>query len=66
MSQTEEFTGAMCGGVVKQSEFFKDPMRYMMAYILPDKQFAKYVKLKNAGKDKEAKQIFDKHARSAI
>lgn len=58
---------AICGGVVKQSEFMKDPMRYMMAYIMPDDKFEEYVELKNKDWDgKEAKQLFDKYARSAI
>ncbi len=58
--------GAICGGVVKQSLFDKEPMGYMMAWIMPDKWFEKYKKLKEAKKDKEAEAIFNKHAWSAI
>lgn len=58
--------GSMCGGVVKESVFKADPMAYMMAWIMPDNYFKQYVAAKNKGDDKKAKQLFDKHAWSAI
>lgn len=58
--------GAICGGVINQSLFDSDPWAYMMAWILPDKQFEKYKKLKEANKDKEAEKVFEKYAWSAI
>jgi len=63
---SSESNGAVCGGVVMQSEANKNPMAYMMAWIMPDKQFAEYKKLKEAGNSKEANKIFDKYARSVI
>lgn len=61
-----ETNGAVCGGVVKQSEFEKDPWGYMMAYIMPDDKFEQYKSLKEAGDRKAASKFFDEHARSAI
>jgi len=58
--------GAICGGVVKESEFMKDPMAYMMAYVMPDDKFVEYASLKDSYKDKEAKKLFDEFAWSAI
>lgn len=58
--------GAICGGVINQSLFDSDPWAYMMAYILPDKQFDIYKKLKKAKKEKEAGMIFKKYAYSPI
>ena len=57
---------AICGGVVKQSVFEKEPMGYMMAWIMPDEHFEEYKKLKEAKKDKEAEKVFEKYAWSAI
>lgn len=64
--QPEKQYGYICGGVVKQSLFEEEPMGYMMAFILPDQHYDSYVKLKQAGKNKEAEAIVDKHAWSAI
>lgn len=58
--------GAICGGVVKESEFMKDPMEYMMSYIMPDDKFDEYVKLKDINDDKKAGELFNQHAWSAI
>jgi hypothetical protein len=58
--------GAMCGGVISKSLFDSDPWAYMMAWYMEDKWFEKYKALKNAGKDKKATKIFNRHARSAI
>ena len=62
----EQNNGAICGGVVKESEFMKDPMAYMMAYIMPDDKFQEYVHLKDTNDDKQAKKLFDEFAWSAI
>ena len=50
--------GAICGGIVKESEFEKNPTAYLMCFILPDKWYEKYVKLLKEGKKKEASKIF--------
>ena len=62
----EQTGGSICGGVVSESTFRKDPWAYMMAYTLPDDKFKKYVALMKAGKDKEAKKIFNRYSYSAI
>ncbi len=53
---------AICGGVINQTEFYKDPTKYMMWFILPDEIFKRYLK----ANDKERKQIFNKYAYSII
>jgi len=58
--------GAICGGVIPLSKFTKDPYAYMMAFVMPDEHYDKYIELKKAGKAKEATAIFDKYARSNI
>ncbi len=58
--------GAICGGVISKSLFDSDPWAYMMQYYMEDKYFNKYKALKAFGKDKEARKLFEKHARSAI
>lgn len=68
---SKEFEGAICGGVISQSKDRADEKKYgvwanAMCYVMPDKWFKKYVELKNAHKDKEAKKIFDEHAWSKI
>lgn len=57
---------AICGGVVSQSKFFSDPGLYMLCFILPDPQYEKWLKLKELGKEKEAKRLFKKYSGSAI
>jgi hypothetical protein len=58
--------GSICGGVIPDSIFNKDPWAYMMAYTMPDKIYKKYALLVKSGKEKEAKILFDKHAYSHI
>ena len=58
--------GAICGGVVSQSQFLKDPDAYMMAFVMPDKQCKQYYTLKTQGKNKEADKLFRKYAISQI
>lgn len=65
-------TGSICGGIIKESEFnriAKNPQSLysiMMAFVMPDKQYKKYYKLKDDGKDKEATKLFEKYAWSII
>lgn len=59
-------SGAICGGVVKLSEFNKHPMHYLMAYYMADDKFEEYKQLKESGDTKAASKFFDKWARSAI
>ncbi len=63
--------GAVCGGIISQTQWEKDSKRFgiwanMMAYILPDKQYKKYILFKKQNKDKEATKIFEKYAISQI
>ena len=58
--------GAICGGIVKESEFEKNPDRYLMCFILPDDKYVKYWTLRLEGKLKEANEIFKKYAWSII
>lgn len=59
-------TGAICGGMIKQSVFMQRPMAHMMALVMPDKQFDKYKGLIETGNEKEAKVLRDKYAWSVI
>lgn len=61
-----KFNGVMCGGVINETLFQSDPMQYMMSYVMPDDKFEQYVKAKNDGNDKHAKELFNKYARSII
>jgi len=57
---------AICGGIVKESEFLKEPIGYMMALVLPDEYFDKYIRLLKEGKRKDANKIIKEHAWSPI
>ena len=57
---------AMCGGVVPESKFLKDPMAFMMCFVMKDKYYKKYIKLLKDGKKKEASKIFNKYVWSVI
>lgn len=59
---------AVCGGVISESFLKKqtDPYGYMMAMVMPDKEFEEYKKLVEAGKNEEATKLFDKHAWSQV
>jgi hypothetical protein len=59
----EKTASAMCGGLISETKFLSDPWAYMMAWYMPDKQYARYVATKD---EKKRKQLFDKYARSAI
>lgn len=63
--------GSICGGVISNSKFVKEMKKYgiwvdMMAYILPDKQYDKWVSYKKLGKDKQADKIFERYSYSQI
>lgn len=63
--------GSICGGVISQSmdrEMTKKHGTYvtMMCYVLPDKQYKKYISLKRQGKNKEATEIFERFSCSII
>jgi len=65
---------AICGGVISVSQLHKDMKKYgvwadMMSFVLPDKQYAKYIALLKKGdlkSQKKADAIFDKYAISQI
>lgn len=62
--------GAICGGVISISMLKKamkqDAWASAMAFVLPDKQYNKFIEYKKQGKEKEAKKIFDRYAISQI
>ena len=59
--------GAICGGVISLSMAKKDTEgAYLMAFVLPDKQYVRYIALKKQNKEKEAHKLFEKYARSQI
>ena len=71
MENKREWGGAICGGVISQTMDRKLTKKHgvwatAMAYILPDKQYAKYVSFKKKGKEKEASKIFERFAYSQI
>lgn len=62
---------SICGGVISKSMDRRLTKKYgvwatAMCYVLPDKQYAKYIAFQKAGEEKEAKKIFDKYGRSII
>ena len=62
---------AICGGVIPFSQVTKnikkgDIWADMMAYIMPDKHYNRYIELLKADKKKEATKIFEKYAVSQI
>lgn len=61
---------AICGGVISMSmhkkNMKKDIWADAMAFVMPDKQYAKFITYKKAGKKKEASKLFDKYAISQI
>lgn len=60
---TEKQSGAICGGVISQSKFDSDPWAYMMAWVMPDDKYKKYINEKDR---KKQQKIFEKYARSVI
>ena len=56
-------SGSMCGGVIKQSTFDKEPMGYMMCYMIPDEHWEEYINEKDK---KKQHLLFKKWAWSAI
>lgn len=58
--------GAICGGVVSESEFLKNPDVCLMCFIMPDDAYKRYEKLLKEGKEKEASDLFKKYAWSVI
>ncbi len=61
---------AICGGVISMSmhnkNMKKDVWADTMAFVMPDKQYAEFIKLKKEKKEKEAKKLFDRYAISQI
>ncbi len=62
--------GSICGGVISLSQHKKNMRKNiwadMMAFIMPDKQYTRFIKLKQQGKEKEAQKVFDRYAISQI
>jgi len=63
-------SGAICGGIISSSTLKKamkkDVYACMMAFVMPDKQYNKFIGYKKQGKEKEAKKLFDRYAISQI
>ena len=62
---------SICGGIMSMSMMKKGIKKYgayfgMMSFLMPDKQYTRWVKYKKQNKDKEAKKLFDKYAMSQI
>jgi len=62
----EKTGGSICGGVVSESKFKKNPWAYLMAYTMPDIRYNQYIILKKLGKEKEAQKLFNRYAYSHI
>lgn len=58
--------GIICGGVVKQSEFFKNPMAYLICYVLPDKDYEKWEQAVKNRDWERARKIVKRKAWSPI
>lgn len=57
---------AICGGVISDSKFQKDPMAYMMCFVMPDDKFKEYeVAVKNKDQ-KKRRELFSQYAMSVI
>ena len=54
---------SMCGGVIKQSTFDKEPMGHMMCFMIPDEHWEEYINEKDK---KKQHLLFKKWAWSAI
>ena len=65
-----EEKGAICGGVISLSMHKRNMKKNIwadaMAFVMPDKQYENFISYKKAGKEKEAKKIFDRYAISQI
>ena len=59
-------TTIVCGGIVDETTFYQDPLRYMMARILKDLEYKDYVKLLRKSEDRrhsfKSRQEFKNHA----
>jgi hypothetical protein len=63
--------GAICGGVISQSQLNKDMKKYgvwadMMCYVMKDCWYKRYVKYLKNKETKKADKVFYKHAYSMI
>jgi hypothetical protein len=63
--------GAICGGVMSFSQNKRLMKKEgiwagLMSYLMPDKQYKKWVDYKKQGKEKQAKKLFDRYAISQI
>ena len=63
-------SGAICGGVISfsmhKANMKKDIWADAMAFIMPDRQYNKFIILKKQNKEKEARKIFERYAISQI
>lgn len=63
-------SGAICGGVISFSmlkkAMKKDIWACAMSFVMPDKQYTRFIALKKQGKDKEADKVFERYAISQI
>ena len=63
-------SNAICGGVISLSQHLKNMKKDIwadaMAFVMPDKQYIKFIAFKKQNKEKEAQKIFDRYAISQI
>jgi len=69
--QTKKSVILYCGGVIRESEFQKrlksdDIYGIMLYWVLPDDKYEEWERLHKEGKHEEARQIFEKYAKSII
>jgi len=66
----KKMTGAICGGVISETMLKrgmkKDVYFGMMSFVMPDKQYKKFIVYRNQHKGKEAKKLFNRYAISQI
>ena len=56
----------ICGGVVSESKFLSNPELYMMAFVMPDDKYEKYIEYKKKGDKIWTDFLFKTYARSVI
>ena len=69
--KSNKFGGFLCGGVISETSHQKNIKRYgvwadTMSYIMPDKQYKKYIKYHKLGREKEVNELLRRFAISQI
>jgi len=71
IQKSENEGGAICGGVMSESMMKRGMKKQgayfgMMAFVMQDNQYVRYIKYKKQGNGKMAKKVFDRYAISQI